>query len=73
VALRIMTLASSSGASEPLIVVDRVPRERAGRTIGLNPRDIELIEVLKDGGSTALFGRRGAYGVVVISTKNGAR
>jgi TonB-dependent SusC/RagA subfamily outer membrane receptor len=69
IGLRIQSLASGSTAGEPLFVVDGVPVRRAGGTLGINPRDIQRIEVLKDGGSTAMYGFRGAYGVILITTK----
>ncbi|NBB85162.1 MAG: TonB-dependent receptor plug domain-containing protein [Bacteroidetes bacterium] len=58
------------GSSEPLYVVDGMPIEAApGRAlIGLNPRDIESIRVLKDPVDTSMYGMRGANGVVIIKT-----
>lgn len=58
------------GSSEPLYVVDGMPIEAApGRAlIGLNPRDIESIRVLKDPVETSMYGMRGANGVVIIKT-----
>ena len=41
--------------------------------IGLNPNDIESIEILKDASATAIYGSRGANGVVLITTKKGER
>jgi len=56
------------GNSNPLYVVDGVPVE----TIEfINPGDIESLEVLKDASSTAIYGSRGANGVVLITTKKG--
>lgn len=60
---------SITGSSEPLYVVDGVPTDNA-LTI-LNPQDIESLNVLKDAASTAIYGSRGANGVVVITTKSG--
>ena len=40
---------------------------------GINPRDIESIEVLKDASATAIYGSRGANGVILITTKKGKR
>lgn len=56
---------------EPLYVVDGVPIEPGpnGTLSWLNPRDIASIEVLKYGASTAIYGVRGANGVIVIKTK----
>lgn len=56
--------------NEPLYVVDGVPVEPGPTgTLWLNARDIASIEVLKDAPSTAIYGVRGANGVVVIKTK----
>lgn len=56
---------------EPLFVVDGVPFEggRNGTLTWLNPRDVESIEALKDPTQTAMYGVRGANGVIVIKTK----
>jgi len=57
------------GNSNPLYVVDGVPVE----TIEfINPGDIESLEILKDASATAIYGSRGANGVVLISTKKGS-
>ncbi len=61
------TINSSSG---PLYVVDGVVMEDIAF---LNPYDIESMEVLKDASSTAIYGARGANGVILISTKRGAK
>jgi TonB-linked SusC/RagA family outer membrane protein len=60
---------SITQSSEPLYVVDGVPTDNA-LTV-LNPQDIATINVLKDAASTAIYGSRGANGVVVITTKGG--
>ena len=57
---------SNSGTSTPLYVVDGVPMENLGY---LNPNDIESISVLKDASSTAIYGTRAAFGVVLVTTK----
>ena len=54
----------------PLYVVDGVPLQ-AGGIETLNPRDIESIDILKDASSTAIYGSRGANGVVLVTTKRG--
>ena len=72
IALQIMGLSTRRGGAEPLFVVDGVPFERYGGTLGVNPRDVERIEVLKEGGATAEYGFRGADGVILITTKNAA-
>ena len=73
IALQIMGISSRRGGTDPLFVVDGVPFERYGGTLGVNPRDIERIEVLKEGGSMAQYGMRGADGVILITTKNAQR
>ena len=57
-------------STEPLIVVDGFPMESS--TLNLNPADIEQVTVLKDAASAAIYGVRGANGVVVITTKRGS-
>ncbi len=61
-------LSDFSGSSEPLVVIDGV----IGADMNvLNPNDIESIDVLKDASSTAIYGSRGANGVIIITTKRG--
>ncbi|MEO5683214.1 MAG: TonB-dependent receptor [Chitinophagaceae bacterium] len=70
---------SIQGDNEPLYVIDGVPFKNDGVSSGasfnvlstLNPSDIESISVLKDASSTAIYGSRGANGVVIITTKRG--
>jgi TonB-linked SusC/RagA family outer membrane protein len=59
---------SISSTNEPLYVVDGFPSE-TGKEI--NPNDIEDIQILKDASATAIYGSRGANGVVMITTKRG--
>jgi TonB-linked SusC/RagA family outer membrane protein len=60
----------SLGASnDPLIVVDGIPFN--GSINDLNQDDVASVEILKDGSSTAIYGSRGANGVILISTKRG--
>lgn len=54
--------------SNPLFIIDGVP---AGPGNNINPNDIESISVLKDASSSAIYGSRGANGVVIITTKRG--
>jgi len=61
---------SISASNAPLILVDGV---EYGSTIDVNSSDIESMEVLKDASSTAIYGTRGANGVVIITTKRGAK
>jgi len=62
--------ANTFGDSGPLIVVDGIPGISSR---SLNPNDIESIEILKDASSTAIYGSRGANGVVMITTKKGKK
>lgn len=62
---------SSINGSDPLYVVDGVVI--GGGIDFLNPNDIETIEVLKDAASAAIYGARGANGVIIITTKNGSK
>jgi TonB-dependent SusC/RagA subfamily outer membrane receptor len=55
-------------AQGPLVVIDGVPTASRGM-IGVNPRDVSLISVLKDGASLAMYGLRGTAGVIVINTR----
>src|SRR5688572_5137643 len=73
IAIRIRGASSVYGSSEPLYVVDGMPIEPGpgGALVGINPSDIEKIEVLKHAGSTAQWGVRGANGVILIKTKRG--
>ncbi|RAV31074.1 SusC/RagA family TonB-linked outer membrane protein [Sinomicrobium soli] len=57
----------SQGLSKPLILVDGVPRSMSN----VDPEDIESFTVLKDASATAVYGVRGANGVVIITTKKG--
>ena len=68
--VRIRGIGSMSAGNEPLYVVDGVPFE--GGVQNINPQDIESMTVLKDAASNALYGARGANGVILITTKKGA-
>jgi TonB-linked SusC/RagA family outer membrane protein len=61
---------SLTASSDPLYVVDGVPLN-VGTINAVNPNDIETIDVLKDASATAIYGSRGANGVVLITTKKG--
>lgn len=69
--VRIRGATSIHGSNEPLYVVDGMPIEvSSGQGLSwLNPADIASIEVLKDASATAIYGSRGANGVVIINTK----
>jgi len=63
-------LGSINGNVEPLYVIDGVPLN-TDNFRSLNTNDIESLSVLKDAGATAIYGNRGANGVIVITTKKG--
>lgn len=65
------TSINESGNSNPLFVVDGVPMDDDFDLVNLNPQDIESIEVLKDASSSAIYGSRGANGVVIITSRKG--
>ena len=62
-------IGSVNAAAQPLIVVDGMPY--AGDLSSLDPKDIESLNLMKDATATALYGSRGANGVIIISTKKG--
>ena len=62
---------SITQSNEPLYIIDGFPTEDG--MASLDPADIESIDVLKDASATAIYGARGANGVVVITTKSGAK
>ena len=68
-AIRIRGIGSINASSAPLIVLDGNPY--AGDINSINPNDIQSISVLKDAASSALYGSRGANGVIIITTKSG--
>lgn len=70
VSVRIRGTNSVQGSNEPLYVVDGFPTSGSNPTI-INNSDIESIEILKDASATAIYGSRGANGVVLITTKQG--
>ncbi|MCB0596734.1 MAG: TonB-dependent receptor [Lewinellaceae bacterium] len=80
--IRIRGGTSVNANNEPLYVIDGVPIDNAGINPGgfqagrnplnfLNPEDIETFTVLKDASATAIYGSRGANGVIMITTKRG--
>jgi len=70
-AIRIRGFGSISSSNDPLYVVDGVPYSAS--IANLNSDDIETITILKDAASTALYGARAANGVVMVTTKKGAK
>ena len=69
--VRIRGSTSLRGDSEPLYVIDGIAIQPGpgGSLVGITPYDIESIKVLKDPADTAMYGVRGANGVIVITTK----
>lgn len=63
-------IGSLSAGFEPLFVVDGFPTDQRNAT-AINPSDIQSIDILKDAASTAIYGSRGANGVIIITTKTG--
>jgi TonB-dependent SusC/RagA subfamily outer membrane receptor len=71
IAVRIRGGSSLMGNNEPLYVIDgmEITPGPNGALTGINPYDIDSIEVLKDATSTAMYGSRGSNGVIIIKTK----
>ena len=67
--IRIRGIGSINASNSPLIIVDGAPYE--GDLSSINNSDIETMNVLKDAASAALYGARGANGVIIITTKKG--
>lgn len=68
--IRVRGVGSITQSNDPLYVVDGYPMEGNAFSL-LNTSDIESIDVLKDASSTAIYGSRGASGVVIVTTKKG--
>lgn len=68
--LQIRGVSSREAGVSPLIVLDGVP---GASLTNINPNDIASFDVLKDGAASAIYGTRGSNGVIVITTKKGAR
>lgn len=67
--IRIRGIGSISASNTPLYIVDGVPYD--GAISDINPQDVESMSVLKDAAASAIYGHRGANGVVIITTKKG--
>ncbi len=71
--IRIRGRRSLSASNDPLFVIDGIPQTSGTSAIAdINPQDIESMEVLKDAAATAIYGSRGANGVVIVTTKRGS-
>lgn len=69
--IRIRGISSLNTGSEPLWVIDGIPYE--GNLNAINSEDIESMTILKDAASAALYGARGANGVIMVTTKKGKK
>ncbi|MDX1746474.1 MAG: carboxypeptidase-like regulatory domain-containing protein, partial [Halobacteriales archaeon] len=77
--VRVRGTNSITANSEPLYVIDGVPVTQGTSSsdptqnplVGVNPNDIESVEILKDASATAIYGARGANGVVLVTTRSG--
>ncbi|CAM3962075.1 TonB-dependent receptor [Flavobacterium antarcticum] len=76
--IRGLTSPLSGSLNQPLFVIDGVPFNAdalggSNPLLALSPNDIEKIDILKDAAATAIYGSRGANGVVIVSTKRGTK
>lgn len=71
IAVRIRGASSAYGNNDPLYIVDGLPVQPGanGALAGISPNDIESIKVLKDAADIAMYGSRGANGVIIVKTK----
>lgn len=69
--IRIRGSRSLNASNDPLIVLDGIPFP--GNIADLNPNDIKSIDILKDASATAIYGSRGANGVVLVTTNRGSK
>ena len=69
--IRIRGQRSLSASNDPLIVLDGIPF--MGQLSDINPTDIKSMDILKDASATAIYGSRGANGVIIITTVKGAQ
>jgi len=68
ISVRIRGIGTLQGGADPLYIVDGA---QGVDISGINPNDIESVEVLKDAASAAIYGSRSANGVIIITTKKG--
>lgn len=72
-----LLIRTTNGAEAPLLVIDGVPRFATNSTSGqvglsdIDPNEVESISILKDNAATAVYGARGANGVIIVTTKRG--
>jgi len=72
-AIRVRGGNSITGSNEPLFVIDGIVVGTNFNLNNINPSDIQSLEILKDASSIAIYGSRGANGVVLVTTKSGRR
>lgn len=69
--IRIRGTRSLNASNDPLVVLDGIPF--AGSLADINPTDIKSVDILKDASATAIYGSRGANGVILVSTNKGKK
>ncbi len=69
--IRIRGVRSVNASNDPLVVLDGIPF--AGNIGDINPNDIKSIDILKDASATAIYGSRGANGVILVTTNKGTK
>lgn len=70
--VRIRGRRSVTASNDPLYVIDGIPQISGTESVAdINPQDIESMQILKDAAATAIYGSRGANGVILITTKRG--
>jgi len=69
--INIRGVRSLTASNDPLYVVDGIPLMSTSGIETMNPSDIESIDILKDASATAIYGSRGANGVILVTTKKG--
>jgi TonB-dependent SusC/RagA subfamily outer membrane receptor len=69
--IRIRGTRSLTATNDPLVVLDGIPF--AGSIGDINPGDIKSVEILKDASATAIYGSRGANGVILVTTNKGQK
>lgn len=71
--MEVRGVTSLTGSTSPLIVLDNMPMQPDFNINDINPHDVESLTVLKGASSSAIYGSRGASGVIIITTKSGKK
>ena len=71
--VRIRGTNSITAEADPLYVIDGIPIGQGTNMSSIDPNNVESVQILKDASATAIYGARGANGVVLVTTKRGAR